>query len=83
MLFRSMAIVDLTGNTMLQGICNYVDKITRRSRMMAMDQIISEGAVEKFLKMHQKLADLLKTCDSSQISQIVEEHYQYWANVKE
>ena len=78
-----MAIVDLTGNTMLQGICNYVDKITRRSRMMAMDQIISEGAVEKFLEMHQKLADLLKTCDSSQISQIVEEHYQYWANVKE
>ena len=33
-----MAIVGITENVMLQSICNYVDKITRRSRMVTIDR---------------------------------------------
>lgn len=41
-----MAIVGITENVMLQSICNYVDKITRRSRMVTIDRIFLDGEVE-------------------------------------
>ena len=44
-----MAIVGITENVMLQSICNYVDKITRRSRMVTIDRIFLDGEVENFL----------------------------------
>ena len=40
-----MAIVGITENVMLQSICNYVDKITRRSRMVTIDRIFLDGEV--------------------------------------
>ena len=73
-----MAIVGITENVMLQSICNYVDKITRRSRMVTMD-----GEVENFLDLHRRIVKLLQDRDSAGIYAIVEEHYQYWAKVKD
>ena len=78
-----MAIVGITENVMLQSICNYVDKITRRSRMMTIDQIFLAGEVENFLDMHRRIVELLQKRDSAGISAIVEEHYQYWVKVKD
>ena len=68
-----MAIVGITENVMLQSICNYVDKITRRSRMVTIDRIFLDGRIVK----------LLQDRDSAGIYAIVEEHYQYWAKVKD
>ena len=68
-----MAIVGITENVMLQSICNYVDKITRRSR----------GEVENFLDLHRRIVKLLQDRDSAGIYAIVEEHYQYWAKLKD
>lgn len=78
-----MAIVGLTENVMLQSICDYVDKITRRSRMVTIDQIFLAGEAENFLDMHRRIVKLLQERDSAGISAVVEEHYQYWAKVKD
>ncbi|MCD8276501.1 FadR/GntR family transcriptional regulator [Enterocloster citroniae] len=78
-----MAIVGITENVMLQSICNYVDKITRRSRMSTIDQIFQAGDVENFLDMHRRIVKLLQDRDAAGIYGIVEEHYQYWAKVKD
>ncbi|RGZ01234.1 GntR family transcriptional regulator [Clostridium sp. AM58-1XD] len=77
------AVVGITENTMLEAICNYVDKITRRSRMTTMDQIFSGGELENFLEMHRRIVRLLQERDAASIYKIVEEHYQYWVKVKE
>ena len=76
-----MAIVGITENVMLQSICNYVDKITRRSRMVTIDRIFLDGEVENFL--NRRIVKLLQDRDSAGIYAIVEEHYQYWAKVKD
>lgn len=78
-----MAIVGITENVMLQSICNYVDKITRRSRMATIDQIFEAGAVEDFLDKHRRIVKLLQNRDAAGVYAIVEEHYQYWAKVKD
>lgn len=78
-----MAIVGITENVMLQSICNYVDKITRRSRMATIDQIFEAGAVEDFLGKHRRIVKLLQNRDAAGVYAIVEEHYQYWAKVKD
>ena len=78
-----MAIVGITENVMLQSICNYVDKITRRSRMVTIDRIFLDGEVENFLDLHRRIVKLLQDRDSAGIYAIVEEHYQYWAKVKD
>ena len=77
-----MEIVGITENAMLQAICNYVDKITRRSRMETIDHIFAAGESENFLDMHRRIVKLLQDRDSAGISGIVEEHYQYWVKVK-
>lgn len=77
-----MAIVGITENVMLQAICNYVDKITKRSRMNTMDQIFAGGNVENFLEMHRRIVKLLEEGDAASIYKIVEEHYQYWVKAK-
>ncbi len=73
-----MAIVAIAENAMLQAICNYVDKITRRSRTNAMDQILESGEMETFLEMHRRMVRLLEERDAGSIYKIVEEHYHYW-----
>ena len=78
-----MAIVGITENVMLQSICNYVDKITRRSRMATIDRIFLDGEVENFLDLHRRIVKLLQDRDSAGIYAIVEEHYQYWAKLKD
>lgn len=78
-----MAIVGITENSMLEAICTYVDKVTRRSRTMAMDQILMEGAVEQFLDLHRSIVWLLRDRDAARIPEIVEAHYHYWMQVKE
>ena len=55
-----MAIVGITENVMLQSICNYVDKITRRSRMVTIDRIFLDGEVENFLDLHRRIVKLLQ-----------------------
>ena len=77
-----MAIVGITENVMLQSICSYVDKITRRSRMVTIDRIFLDGEVENFLDLHRRIVKLLQDRDSAGIYAIVEEHYQYWAKLK-
>lgn len=78
-----MAIVGITENVMLRSVCNYVDKITRRSRMTTIDKIFMAGEVEAFLDMHRKILRLLQDKDSNAISEVVDEHYKYWVKVKE
>lgn len=77
-----MAVVGITNNDMLRSICNYVDKITRRSRMSTMDQIFENGEIENFLEMHRRIVKLLEDRDAESIYKTVEEHYQYWVKVK-
>ena len=71
-----MAIVGITENVMLQSI-------TRRSRMVTIDRIFLDGEVENFLDLHRRIVKLLQDRDSAGIYAIVEEHYQYWAKVKD
>ena len=78
-----MAIVGLTENTMLEAICNYVDKVTRRSRTLTIDRFLTEGAQEQFLELQRRVIQLLRERDEMGISQVVEEHYHYWTQVKE
>ena len=58
-----MAIVGITENVMLQSICSYVDKITRRSRMATIDRIFLDGEVENFLDLHRRIVKLLQDRD--------------------
>ncbi|PKM49971.1 MAG: FadR family transcriptional regulator [Firmicutes bacterium HGW-Firmicutes-7] len=71
-------IVFVTENVMLESIGYYVDKITRQSRMHAIDQILELKAEDKFLELHKNLVKLLVDKEAKSVSNIVEDHYQFW-----
>jgi DNA-binding FadR family transcriptional regulator len=71
-------IVAVTENAMLQSICYYVDKVTRKSRMPAISKFLEQKSSDEFLKLHQNILKLLNDKDSGSIQRVVEEHYQYW-----
>ncbi len=76
-----MALVDITQNALLEGICFYVDQITKASRMKAIEKFLNENATEQFLLMHKEMLRVLKEKNRSEINKVVENHYQYWEKV--
>lgn len=74
-------LVDITQNALLEGICFYVDQITSKSRIKAIEKILSEDATEEFLSMHKDMLCILKEKNKNKISEVVEKHYQYWEKV--
>lgn len=74
-------LVDITQNALLEGICFYVDQITRASRMKAIEKFLNENATEQFLLMHKEMLNVLKEKNKDKINQVVENHYQYWEKV--
>lgn len=75
------ALVEITQNALLKGICFYVDQITKKSRMKATEKFIDEKATERFLLMHKDMLRVLKEQNRDQINEVVEKHYQYWEQV--
>lgn len=75
-------IVGVTDNVMLKSICYYVDKITRQSRMQANDKILELHAEDRFLELHRNIVKLLIEKSVDTVPGVVNEHYQYWQNVK-
>lgn len=76
-----MGLADITQNALLQGICSYVDQITKKSRMKAIEKFLNEKATEQFLFMHQEMLRVLKEKNKNEINEVVENHYQYWEKV--
>ena len=76
-----MVLVDITQNALLEGICYYVDQITKKSRLKAIEKIQNEGATERFLQLHKETLCVLKEKNRAKINEVVENHYQYWEKV--
>jgi DNA-binding FadR family transcriptional regulator len=76
-----MVLVDITENALLEGICSYIDQITKKSRMKAIDKFINDKATDSFLLRHREMLRVLKEKDKEQINEVVENHYQYWEQV--
>ncbi|MBP2627755.1 MAG: fadR 2 [Firmicutes bacterium] len=76
-----MVLVDITENPLLKGIGFYVDQITRKSRIKAIEKFLKDNATEQFLLMHKEMLRVLKEKDRNQINKVVENHYQYWEKV--
>lgn len=75
-------IVGVTENVMIESIGNYIDKITRQSRTHAIDQILVKKEAGKFLELHKNIIKLLVDKEAAFVPSVVEEHYQYWQNIK-
>ncbi|MDF2874604.1 MAG: fadR 2 [Sporomusa sp.] len=74
-------LVAITENELLEGICSYVDQITKKSRMKAIEKFINDKATEQFLLMHREMLRVVKEKDRAKINEVVENHYQYWEKV--
>lgn len=74
-------LVSITQNALLEGICCYVDQITKKSRMMAIEKFINDNATGQFLLMHREMLRVLQEKDRNKINKVVENHYQYWEQV--
>lgn len=78
-----MVLVDITQNALLEGICYYVDQITKKSRIKATEKILNDNATEQFLQKHKEMLLVLKEKNRDKINEVVENHYQYWEQVKD
>jgi DNA-binding FadR family transcriptional regulator len=69
-------------NSLLDGICFYVDQITRCTRTKTIQKFLDEKAIDKFIWRHQEILAVLKNGDRNRINTVVENHYKYWESVK-
>lgn len=71
-------IIEIMENDMLSGICDYVDKITRPSRVQTISRIIEDGKTEAFIELHRSIISTLREKHADRIENVITEHYQYW-----
>lgn len=71
-------LTGLLENQLLESIGYYVDKITRQSRIMAIDYIMRNGHKEEFVLLHREILDMLQNRDANRIPEILDRHYKYW-----
>ena len=76
-----MTLVDITQNDLLEGICSYVNQITKKSRTKATEKFLDEKAKERFLSLHKEILRVVREKDQDHINEVVEKHYQYWEEV--
>lgn len=76
-----MVLVDITENALLEGICSYIDQITQKSRIKAIEKFMDDKATDRFLLMHREMLRVVKEKDKDKINEVVENHYQYWTKV--
>ena len=74
-------LVDITENALLEGICYYVDQITKASRLKAIEMFLDAKATEEFLCMHRDMVQVLQEKNRARISEVIEKHYEYWEKV--
>ncbi len=75
------AIFSVTDNILLKSICNYVDNITRKSRIYANEEILKLNEVDKFIDLHRRMVNVIAEKQIELVPLIVTEHYQFWEDV--
>jgi DNA-binding FadR family transcriptional regulator len=76
-----MALVEITQNSLLAGICSYVNQNTKKSRMKTIEKFLIGQEKEKFLLLHKEILRAVKEKDINSINEVIENHYQYWEEV--
>lgn len=71
-------ITGILNNRLIESIGDYVDKITRQSRIEAIDYILENGYQNDFIKLHQEIIDVFKEKKEDKIIEIIDKHYKYW-----
>lgn len=75
-------IMKLTGNDILNGIGNFVDRITKYSRIQTTKNIFALRGPEELYQMHKEIIAVLRNKDLSQVDSVIVNHYRYWIQVK-
>ena len=68
----------LLDNPLVNKISMVINRLTYPTRILATKEFVQKGEKDRLIKLHQNLADIIAERDSSRISQVMEEHYQYW-----
>ena len=76
-------LVDISENHLLEGICYYVDKITKASRLRVCEKFLRENQLQDFLFLHQEIIRILREKNYGAIQEVVRQHYQYWIRMGE
>lgn len=71
-------IVGMLNNRLLESIGNYVDKITRQSRLETISYILENNCQNEFIELHKDLIDMFRKKESSRIIEVIDRHYKYW-----
>ena len=73
-------IIDLTGNPQLKTLSEYVNRITVPSREQTTQQVIDNGEIKSYVRLHRQLYRVIERSDKSGIERAVLDHYVFWEN---
>jgi DNA-binding FadR family transcriptional regulator len=65
-------------NPLVNKISMVINRLTYPTRILAINEFIQKEEKERLITLHQNLVNIIAERDSFRISQVMEEHYQYW-----
>jgi DNA-binding FadR family transcriptional regulator len=72
------AVILSADNVLIWQIAGYIDRLTIPSRVRTMQMIIDLNQKEEFIRLHERLLEIIRDRHPEDIVQAVKDHYQYW-----
>jgi DNA-binding FadR family transcriptional regulator len=68
-------------NPLVSKISMVINRLTYPTRILATREFLRKGEKRKLISLHRNLITVIEKRDSTMVSPILEEHYQYWQHV--
>jgi len=78
--FHSL-IESIMDNPLVNKISMVINRLTYPTRILAIREFLQKEEKRKLISLHRNLITVIETRDSSMVSPILEEHYQYWRHM--
>ena len=72
------AVVAATENALIASVAGYIDRLTIPSRFQTMQSIMEAGHLPSFIRLHERIVEVLEARDATRIADTVKDHYQFW-----
>lgn len=74
-------LVIMADNPLVEKFSEIIQRISMPSRDKAVQDFINEKELDKFLALHRSIVSLVECSSSENISEVMNEHYEYWGRV--
>lgn len=68
----------IASNTLVEKIMLVIERISRPTRVQAVERFLSSGEMNDMVEMHRNIVSIIRARDKASVGEVMDEHFKYW-----